>query len=81
MPASTFASFFFFFVFAAAGAAFFEAAFFDAFFAGRSGRAFLTGRDDLPGTLAGMTGVFRAATPRIKAHMLRSAASFHSIGR
>ncbi|SFN62837.1 lycopene cyclase (CrtL-type) [Pseudonocardia ammonioxydans] len=55
--------------------------FFDAFFAGHSGRAFLTGRDDLPGTLAGMSGVFRAATPRIKAHMLRSAASFHSIGR
>ncbi|MBP2368611.1 lycopene cyclase family protein [Pseudonocardia parietis] len=56
-------------------------AFFDAFFSGRSGRAFLTGRDDLSGTLAGMAGVFRAATPRVKAHMLRSASAFHPKGR
>ncbi|WP_224390042.1 lycopene cyclase family protein [Pseudonocardia sp. ICBG1293] len=55
--------------------------FFDAFFAGRSGRAFLTGRDDLTGTLAGMAGVFRAAAPPVRAHMLRSAAAFHSKGR
>ncbi|MEU9819662.1 lycopene cyclase family protein [Pseudonocardia alni] len=55
--------------------------FFDAFFAGRSGRAFLTGRDDLTGTLAGMAGVFRAAPPPVRAHMLRSAAAFHSKGR
>ncbi|GAA4978981.1 lycopene cyclase family protein [Pseudonocardia tropica] len=55
--------------------------FFDAFFAGSSGRAFLTGRDDLTGTLTGMAGVFRAAPPPVRAHMLRSAAAFHSKGR
>ncbi|MEQ3553548.1 lycopene cyclase family protein [Pseudonocardia nematodicida] len=48
--------------------------FFDAFFAGSSGRAFLTGRDDLPGTLAGMAGVFRAAPAPVRRHMLRSLA-------
>ncbi|MEV1290704.1 lycopene cyclase family protein [Pseudonocardia sp. NPDC049635] len=53
--------------------------FFDAFFAGRSGRAFLTGRDDVPGTLAGMAGVFRAAPAPIKRRMLRSAVRFHPI--
>ncbi|ANY09004.1 lycopene cyclase family protein [Pseudonocardia sp. HH130630-07] len=47
-------------------------AFFAAFFAGRSGRSFLTGRDDLAGTLAGMAGVFRAAPSRVRLHMLRS---------
>ncbi|WP_075553983.1 lycopene cyclase family protein [Pseudonocardia sp. Ae505_Ps2] len=55
--------------------------FFDAFFAGRSGRAFLTGRDDLTGTLAGMAGVFRAAPPAVRTRMLRSAAAFHPNGR
>lgn len=54
--------------------------FFDAFFAGPSGRAFLTGRDDLPGTLAGMAGVFRAASPQVRVHMLRSAAKFTRTG-
>ncbi|MEJ8281584.1 lycopene cyclase family protein [Pseudonocardia spirodelae] len=55
--------------------------FFDAFFAGRRGRAFLTGRDDLGGTLAGMAGVFRAAPPSVRTRMLRSAVTFHSSGR
>ncbi|BBG02007.1 MULTISPECIES: lycopene cyclase family protein [Pseudonocardia] len=54
--------------------------FFDAFFAGRSGRAFLTGREDLPGTLAGMAGVFRAAPAPVKGHMLRSAVRFRPVG-
>ncbi|MBN9739089.1 MULTISPECIES: lycopene cyclase family protein [unclassified Pseudonocardia] len=55
--------------------------FFDAFFTGPRGRAFLTGRDDLPGTLAGMAGVFGAATAPVRWHMLRSAAPFHPKGR
>ncbi|MEU6699457.1 lycopene cyclase family protein [Pseudonocardia sp. NPDC046786] len=54
--------------------------FFDAFFAGRTGRAFLTGRDDLGGTLAGMADVFRAAPAPVKGHMLRSAVRFHPFG-
>nr|WP_222132022.1 lycopene cyclase family protein [Pseudonocardia sp. C8] len=54
--------------------------FFDAFFAARSGRAFLTGRDDPVGTVAGMAGVFRAASPQVRAHMLRSVSPFHPIG-
>ena len=59
--------------------------FFDAFFAsgataGRR-RAFLTGRDDLPGNLAGMARVFAAAPAPVRRKMLRSAARFHPIGR
>lgn len=59
--------------------------FFDAFFAAgaTAGRrhAFLTGRDDLPGNLAGMAGVFAAASGPVRWKMLRSAARFHPIGR
>ncbi|MFP5021353.1 lycopene cyclase family protein [Pseudonocardia phyllosphaerae] len=55
--------------------------FFDAFFRSRRGRAFLTGRDDVAGTLAGMAGVFTAAPGPVRRNMLRSALRFHPSGR
>lgn len=50
-------------------------AFFEAFFRlpDHRVRAFLSGRDDLPGTLAAMAGLFRHADPAIRGRLLRSA--------
>ena len=50
--------------------------FFEAFFRlpGPRARAFLSGRDDLAGTLAAMAGLFRRADPAVRARLLRSAA-------
>ena len=51
-------------------------AFFEAFFRlpEHRARAFLSGRDDLPGTLAAMAGLFRHANPAVRGRLLRSAA-------
>lgn len=56
--------------------------FFDAFFRSEGpGRAFLTGRDDVTGTLAGMAGAFAGAPGPVRRTMLRSAARVHPFGR
>ncbi|TCK24362.1 lycopene cyclase family protein [Pseudonocardia endophytica] len=49
--------------------------FFEAFFRlpEHRSRAFLSGRDDLPGTVAAMAGLFRHADPAVRARLLRSA--------
>ncbi len=49
--------------------------FFEAFFRLPEYRArtFLSGRDDLPGTLAAMAGLFRHADPAVRGRLLRSA--------
>ncbi|MDQ4117260.1 MAG: hypothetical protein M3235_09900, partial [Actinomycetota bacterium] len=50
-------------------------AFFEAFFRlpEHRVRAFLSGRDDLPGTLAAMAGLFGRADPAVRGRLLRSA--------